>query len=211
MARLPRIFTLALLVSAPLHAESLPYGRFGEIPLHRPAGPPSQLVLLLADAPGSPAAAERAAALNDAGALVSVVDVPRYLAAAGRNKAFCAYPAAELEGLGRFVAGKLALPRLPPPILAGDPDSGALAYAALAQSPPGTFSGLLTVGFCPLYSYPRPLCGGNSLRTDLSWKKNGIRLAPEADLDDPWVALEVPGPACEAGSLQEFAAPVKRA
>src|SRR3954466_11509662 len=112
MACLPRIFTLALLVSAPLHAESLPYRRFGEIPLHRPAGPPSQLVLLLADAPSSPTATERAAALTAAGALVAVVDVPRYLAAAARNKAFCAYPSAELEGLGHFLAGKLALPNL---------------------------------------------------------------------------------------------------
>jgi type IV secretory pathway VirJ component len=211
MAVLPRLLVLALLLAAPLHAESLPFGRFGEIELHRPPGPPSQLVLLLASTPGTEAITKMAASLAASGALVAVVDVPRYLAAAGHNLAFCTYPSADLEGLGRFVAKKLALPNLLPPVLAGDAAGSGLAYAALAQSPPGTFSGLLTVGFCPLYSFPRPLCGGNSLRTDIDWKKNGIRLLPEAGLDDPWVALEVPEPACEAGSLPEFAASIRRA
>ncbi|HEV7519265.1 MAG TPA: AcvB/VirJ family lysyl-phosphatidylglycerol hydrolase, partial [Thermoanaerobaculia bacterium] len=215
MAFLSRLFALALLLAAPLDAESLQFGRFGEIPLHRPAGPPSQLVLLLAGTPGgttgSGVVTKMAGSLASMGALVAVVDIPRYLAAAGHNQAYCSYPSADLEALGRFVVRKLALPNLPPPLLAGDAAGGGLAYAALAQSPPGTFSGLLTVGFCPLYFFPRPLCGGNSLRTDESWKKSGIRLEPEADLEDPWVALAAPGPACEAGSLQEFAAPVKRA
>jgi type IV secretory pathway VirJ component len=209
MAFLTRTLVLALLVAAPLQAESLTYGRFGEIPLFRPAGPPSQLVLLLADSTAQ--IAQRAGTLTAAGALVAGVDVPRYLAAAGANKTFCVYPAADLEGLGRFVAGTLTPASLPPPVLVADGDAGGLAYAALAQSPPGTFSGLLTVGFCPLYTFPRPLCGGNSLRTDWDWKKSGVRLRPESDLDDPWVALAVPGPACEAGSLAEFAAPIQRA
>jgi len=211
MAFLTRTLALVLLASAPLQAESLTYGRFGEIPLYRPAGPPSQLVLLLADASGAFSVAQRAGALTAAGALVAVVDVPRYLAAAGANKAFCVYPSADLEGLGHFVAGTLAPASLPPPVLVADGVAGGLAYAALAQSPPGTFSGLLTVGFCPLYTFPRPLCGGNSLRTDWEWKKSGVHLRPESDLDDPWVALAVPGPACEAGSLAEFATPIQRA
>src|SRR5882724_4411975 len=224
MALLTRILALVLLVlpaSAPLQAESLTYGRFGEIPLYRPAGPPSQLVLLLAS--GASTVPQRAGVLTAAGALVAVVDVPRYLAAAGANKAFSVYPSADLEGLGRFVAGTLAPASLPPPVLVADGDagdtggsggsggSGGLAYAALAQSPPGTFSGLLTVGFCPLYTFPRPLCGGNSLRTDWDWKQSGVRLRPDSDLDDPWVALAVPGSACAAGSLAEFAAPISRA
>src|SRR5262249_25448120 len=100
---------------------------------------------------------------------------------------------------------------LPPLFLAGDAEGGGLAYAAFAQSPPGTFSGLLTAGFCPLYFFPRPLCGGNSLRTDWDWKKPGVHLRPEEDLDSPWVALATPGPACEAGSLQEFASSIHRA
>ncbi|MEA2690888.1 MAG: hypothetical protein QOJ16_275 [Acidobacteriota bacterium] len=211
MALLPRFLTLALLLAAPLNAESLPFGHFGEIPLHRPAGAPSQLVLLLAGAPSAEAVTKMTASFTASGAVVAVVDVPRYLAAAGHNQVYCAYPSADLEELGRSIAKKLALPDLPPPVLAGDATGGGLAYAALAQSPPGTFSGLLTPGFCPLYFFPRPLCGGNSLRTDFDWKKSGIHLRPEADLDDPWVALEVPGPACEAGSLQEFAAPIHRA
>jgi type IV secretory pathway VirJ component len=168
-------------------------------------------VLLLAGAPRAEPVTKMAASLTASGALVAVVDVPRYLAAAGLNKTFCAYPSADLEELGRSIARKLALPNLPPPVLAGDATGGGLAYAALAQSPPGTFSGLLTRGFCPLYFFPRPLCGGNSLRTDFDWKKSGIHLRPEAGLDDPWVALEVPGPACEAGSLPEFAGQIHRA
>jgi type IV secretory pathway VirJ component len=216
MKCLPRLSTLALsalalVAAAPLHAESLEFGRFGAIPIHRPPGTPSQLVLLLAGAPNGAETAKMARSLSSSGAVVAVVNLPRYLAAAAPSQAFCSYPSADLEGLGRFVAKKLTLQNLPLPLLAGDATGGGLAYAALAQSPAGTFSGLLTLGFCPHYDFPRPLCGGNSLRTDWSWKKGGVRLRPESDLEDPWVALEVPGPACEAGSLQEFAAGVKRA
>jgi type IV secretory pathway VirJ component len=210
---LPSLAIFAIAAAFPLHAEnpaSLEYGRFGAIPLHRPAGAPSQLVLLVAGAPNGEETATMARSLTASGALVAVVNLPRYLAAAAPSQAFCSYPSADLEGLGRFIAKKLALPNLPPPILAGDATGGGLAYAALAQSPAGTFSGLLTFGFCPHYDFPRPLCGGNSLRTDWGWKKGGVRLRPEADLDDPWVALDVAAPACEAGSLQEFASGVKR-
>ncbi len=211
MTCLPRLLALAFLAAAPLHAESLEFGRFGAIPIHRPAGTPSQLVLLVSGAPNGAETAEMARSLSSSGAVVAVVNLPRYLAAAAPSQAFCSYPSADLEGLGRFVAKKLTLQNLPAPLLAGDLTGGGLAYAALAQSPAGTFSGLLTLGFCPHYDFPRPLCGGNSLRTDWNWKKGGVRLRPELDLDDPWVALDVPGPACEAGSLQEFAAGVKRA
>jgi type IV secretory pathway VirJ component len=206
-----RLLALALLAPVPLHAESVDVGRFGAISIHRPTGAPSAIVLLLAKEPGAASATRMATALTAQGALVAGVDVPRYLEAAQHNLTFCSYPSADLEELGRALAKKLTLPDLPPPFLAGDAAEGGLAYAALAQSPPGTFSGLLTDGFCPLYNFPRPVCGGNSLRTDWEWKKGGIRLRPEPDLDAPWVALAAPGPACEAGSLQEFAAQVKRA
>src|SRR6185369_10054298 len=95
-----RLVALAFLLAAPLHAESLPFGRFGEIPIHRPAGPPTQLVLLLAGTSGAEAVTKMAGSLASAGALVAIVDVPRYLAAAGHNQAFCSYPSADLEGLG---------------------------------------------------------------------------------------------------------------
>jgi type IV secretory pathway VirJ component len=207
----PRVLALALLAVAPLHAESIAFGRFGALPIHRPSGAPTQLVLLVAGAPHGAETAKMARSLSASGAVVAVVNLPRYLAAAAPSQAFCSYPSADLEGLGRFLTKKLALSNLPPPTLAGDATGGGLAYAALAQSPAGTFSGLLTLGFCPRYDFPRPLCGGNSLRTDWNWKKGGVRLRPEPDLDDPWVALDVPGPACEAGSLQEFATGIKRA
>lgn len=206
-----RLLTLALFATLPLHAESQDFGRFGAVALHRPPGPPSALVLFLAKEPGSAAATRMAAALAAQGALVAVIDLPRYLDAARHNLAYCSYPSADLERLGRSLAKKLDLANLPPPFLAGDTDGSGLAYAAFAQAPPATFSGLLTAGFCPLHFYPRPLCGGNSLRTDWDWKKGGNRLRPEADLDSPWVALAAAGPACEAGSLQEFAAPIHRA
>ncbi|HTQ80987.1 MAG TPA: AcvB/VirJ family lysyl-phosphatidylglycerol hydrolase [Thermoanaerobaculia bacterium] len=213
---LQRVFTcsflaLALTLASPLAAQSIAFGRFGTLPLHRPSGPPRELVLLLAEAPRSPSVTRLAAALSASGAVVAVVNQAKYRAAVGPSQAFCAYPSADLEELGRFLTSRLGLANLPPPILAADRSAGGLAYAALAQSPPGTFSGLLTVGFCPLYSFPRPLCGGNSLRTDWSWQKSGVRLRPESGLGDPWVALETPEPACEAGALKDFASPIKRA
>jgi type IV secretory pathway VirJ component len=196
-------------------AEALQYGRFGTIAVHRPAGPPSQVVLFLSGEAASPETAKMAGELSSWGALVLVADARHYLATTEKSAAVCSYPAADFEALAHFAEQKLALPRYIPPLLVGDGNpavpmtAATLAYATLAQAPPGTFQGAVTVGFCPQIQVQRPFCPGYDLHADRKWTGPGIRLVPATTLGNPWFVL--PGPTCVAGSAKDFAATIPRA
>ena len=134
------------------------------------------------------------------------VDSARYLklAAAARHDSFC--PAWELEFLGQIAQKLVGLPAYTPPWLLGTGGAGAtLAYAALAESPPHTFAGAASAGFCPLLATVKEVCRGDGLR----WEKRpeGYRLLPSRKLEDPWLEL-VPAaaPACPGGGAAGFAA-----
>ncbi len=193
-------------------AEELLYGRFGQFPVYRPAGPPSQVVLLLSGDPAAPEAAKMAGELSSWGALVLVVDARHYLATTEKSAAKCTYPAADFEALAHYAEQKLSLPRYVPPLLVSDgiPTIAAtLAYVTLAQAPPGTFQGAVTAGFCPAIEVHRPFCPGHGLHADRQWAGSGVKLEPASALGSPWLLL--PGPACPAGSARNFAAAIPRA
>jgi type IV secretory pathway VirJ component len=199
-------------VPAAAAAEELLYGRFGQLPVHRPAGPPSQVVLLLSGDPAGPEAAKMAGELSSWGALVLVVDAQHYLATTEKSAAKCTYPAADFEALAHYAEQKLSLPRYVPPLLLADGTAAiatTLAYVTLAQAPPGTFQGAVTAGFCPAIEVHRPFCPGHDLLTDRKWAGSGVKLEPATALEDPWLLL--PGPACPAGNARDFAAAISRA
>src|SRR5262249_54480666 len=89
--------------------------------------------------------------------------------------------------------------------------ASSLAYATLAQSPPNTFSGAITSGFCRLLAAPRRLCPGEALRWDDGYKGPGTMLLPHA-LENPWVVLQrAPLSGCTAGGPAEFVPKVQGA
>jgi type IV secretory pathway VirJ component len=190
-------------------AEALSYGRFGKIAVHRPAGPPSQVVLYLSSDAAGPETAKMAGELASWGAIVLVADARHYLATTEKSAAHCTYPAADFESVAHFAEQKLALPRYIPPLLVGDGALSNLSYATLAQAPPGTFQGAVTIGFCPEIQVRRPFCPGYDLHADRKWQGSGIKLVPATTLENPWIVL--PGPACAAGSARDFAAAVPKA
>jgi type IV secretory pathway VirJ component len=193
-------------------AEVLQYGRFGTIAVHRPAGPPSQVVLFLSGEAAGPETAKMAGELSSWGALVLVADARHYLATTEKSAAVCSYPAADFEALAHFAEQKLALPRYVPPVLVGDGNpaiAATLAYATLAQAPPGTFQGAVTVGFCPQIQVQRPFCPGYDLHADRKWTGPGIHFVPATTLKNSWLLL--PGPTCAAGGAKDFAAAIPSA
>jgi len=130
---------------------------FGKVAIHAPSGPPARVVLLLSGAGGlDPATGDLAAALAAGGALVAAVDTPAYLAArpAGR----CAYPAGDLEELAQRVEKLRGLDAYERPALVGHSRGAALAWAALANGPAGTFAGAVAIGPCPDRPLPVRLC-----------------------------------------------------
>lgn len=185
--------------------QELELGRFGTFRAYSPAGPPTAVALLLSQNPEGPAAAELRDAMTGLGALVVGVDTARYeKATAGR--AGCAYPAADFEALSHFVERKLQLTDYLPPVLVGEGAASALAYATLAQAPPGTFEGAVTRGLCRLPSTPYLLCRGDALDWEARPGGAGYGLKP-SNMTSPWVVLlGRADPQCPAEALAGFVA-----
>ena len=150
---------LASLLAAALAASPVRVAApgFGEVAVHAPSGAPARVVLLASGAGGlDPAVADLAAALAAGGALVVAVDTRAYLSArpAGR----CVYPAGDLEALAQHVEKLQGLASYGRPVVLGHSLGAALAWAAVANGPAGTFSGAVAVAPCPDRPLPVKLC-----------------------------------------------------
>ncbi|WP_244222219.1 AcvB/VirJ family lysyl-phosphatidylglycerol hydrolase [Corallococcus exercitus] len=166
-----------------------PGGRFGHVTVVTPPGAPRTVVLLLADGPadqGRGGALALALASHDA--LVLAVDARAYLHALEQS-ARCAYPAGDLEVLSQGYQQHAELPEYLHPVLVGDGTGAALAYAALAQAPAGTFRGAVSVDFTPELATSVAFCPGAGLVRSRSGKGTRERLAPARALKEPWVLL----------------------
>jgi type IV secretory pathway VirJ component len=212
MARIPALFLLlhGLFSAAAAHAaESFQLGRFGAVPVVRPAGQPSRVALLVSGENGF-GARESALAetLAVSGALVLEVDTSKYLTAGKQHRL---YPAADFEVLSQFGQKELGLPAYRQPVLVGIGAGATLVYAALAEAPPNTFAGAVSVGFCPILPLSRPLSRGRGLSQDRKWPGPGIRLLPFGGIENPWLILDAPEAACAAGPAAAFAKSVPAA
>jgi type IV secretory pathway VirJ component len=199
MARtIPLLFLI--LSAIPTGASTLPQtvqlGRFGAVPVIWPTGEPSQVALLLSNDQAL------AQALAAAGFLVFETDVARYLRLAAGGQTV--YPAADFEALSQSGQQALGLPSYHPPLLVGTDAGAALAYAVLAEAPPRTFAGAVSVGFCPRLPAVK-LRRGNGLQWEKSASDQTLRLRPDPRIEDPWIVLDVPGQACAAGTAADFA------
>jgi type IV secretory pathway VirJ component len=68
--------------------------------------------------------------------------------------------------------------------------SGAtLVYGILAQARPGTFSGGISVGFCPDIELPKMLCQINGLTEKVFVSGKSYLFQPDAKLGNPWIVL----------------------
>ncbi|WP_295549524.1 AcvB/VirJ family lysyl-phosphatidylglycerol hydrolase [uncultured Pseudacidovorax sp.] len=139
---------------------------FKDVPLYRPAGAVQQFVVLLTggDAP-SPRDLRLVQAMTAQGAMV--IAVPglgfyRSLAAVSQQ---CVHGPGALENFARFVQAGEKLPTYIEPILVGTGQAGALAYGLLAQSPADTYTGALSLDFCPRLALPLPMCGDENFRS----------------------------------------------
>jgi type IV secretory pathway VirJ component len=197
--KMARLIPLLLLIlhAIPAHASAAPeaiqLSRFGAVSVVRPAGEPAQVALLLSEDPSL------AQALAEAGFLVFEADAARYFQWAGGQSV---YPAADFEALSQAGQQALGLPAYRAPVLIGTGVGAALAYAVLAEAPPRTFAGAVSLGFCPQLPAVK-LRHGNGLE----WKKEpqGLRLRPDPRIEDPWIVLDVPGQECAAGTAADFA------
>ena len=140
--------------------------------------------------------------LQSEGALVVGIDIRTFLASLERSGA-CAYPAGSLEELSRAAQLRHRLPEYHAPILVGYSSGATLVYAALAQAPPETFRGAISLGFCPDVSLHTPLCRGRGLVSRPMAKGTGRDLDPFKEMGVPWTVLH--------GDIDQVCAPAMAA
>ena len=141
----------------------LSHGRFNQVTVLRPPQEPARIIIWLA---GStiPAAQRQLSAqtLRDDGALVAIVDTQHLVTAIQADADpddLCPFSVGDIENFSRFVQAYYHLPTYRLPILIGDGEGSALAYAIAAQSPEHLLAGLVTDGLCPTTLTPHLICG----------------------------------------------------
>jgi type IV secretory pathway VirJ component len=176
--------------AAPAPARLLPAGSFGTVSVYIPAGTPQSVAIFLSgDGGWNLGVVNMAQALRAKGAVVIGVDVTHYLAAL-RGKSACRLIAGDFENLSHQVQKKIGLKEYHVPVLLGYSSGATVVYAVLVQSPPGTFAGAMSLGFCPDQDFGgAALCPGAGLRYSHG-KKNDLIFEPATTLKQPWIALQ---------------------
>ena len=170
---------------------SIPFGRYGDVTITQPAKAPQHAVILISGRDGwNPTMDHIAAELSAQGALVMGVDGARMLNVIRIRQEKCAYPATDFETMSQTFQKQLGVAAYLPPVLIGMGAGGTLAYAALAQAPPTTFAGAISLGFCPVLPVSKPFCKGNGLDQEAVTGMPGFRFLPAKTLEAPWVVLE---------------------
>jgi type IV secretory pathway VirJ component len=204
--RFPIFFFLLGLLPAVAGAapNSFKFGRFGTVPIVRPAGEPSKVALLFS---GEKGFGEREAAIAKAlaasGALVFEIDTAHYFATAGHGGGRL-FPAVDFEALSQIGQKEWGIQAYQQPILVGTGAGATLIYVALAEAPPDTFAGVVSDGFCPVIPSDRLFRRASGLAWDRKWPGPGILLLPSREIEDPWLLLDTPGAACAGGSSRDF-------
>ncbi|MGC1727844.1 MAG: AcvB/VirJ family lysyl-phosphatidylglycerol hydrolase, partial [Steroidobacteraceae bacterium] len=192
----------------------LPAGRFGTVSVYMPEGQPRSVAIFLSgDGGWELGVLNMAHALRDMGAVVIGIDVRRYLASLGkaarRPGAPCEDVAADLEALSHRVQKEIGVHEYHVPVLVGYSSGATVVYAALVQSPPGTFAGALSLGFCPDQDFAgAALCPGSGLHYSAN-RRRELVLEPDSRLEQPWIAFQgAQDRVCSAHTTEVFAARV---
>lgn len=171
--------------SAAAEIRSIDGGDLGEVKVFVPPGPATGFAFVLSDQDGWTAAMAGAAQrLAETGVIAAGIDTSRYLQSLDRAEGECFYVVGALEDLSRRIQRTLDRGPYQTPILAGNGVGGALAYAALAQSPPATIAGALSIDFTPALPARQPPCPDVDLERLPAG--GGFRLKPAEALEGWW-------------------------
>jgi type IV secretory pathway VirJ component len=191
-------------------------GRFGTVSVYIPQGTPKSVAIFLSgDGGWELGVINMAHALEAMGAVVIGADIRRYLAslesAAARPGAPCQMIAADFEVLSHQVQKQIGMREYHVPVLVGYSSGATVVYGVLVESPPGTFAGALSLGFCADQDFSgAELCPGAGLHYTPN-KQHELVLAPAANLRQPWIALQgQKDEVCSAQAAEQFAALVAK-
>ena len=185
----------AALPAAAATEESFTLEPFGTLTLYHETPRPAHVVLFVSgDGGWKLGVVDMARELAAMDALVVGVNITHYIkTVVGAPEAHleeCFDPAGDFARLGKEVEERLGYPDHKPPILVGYSSGATLVYAALVQAPPRTFSGAVSLGFCPDLIVNMPICKGNGLTWQRDPHLKGVDFLPSRLLEVPWIALQ---------------------
>jgi type IV secretory pathway VirJ component len=159
-------------------------GRLGMVSLLKPERTPDAMVFVFSGLEGWSAAYDGVArTLAGMGAVVVGVDLPQYLRNLAASNDGCHYVIAEIEDMSERLQRDFRFARYQSPILAGIGAGGALAYAALAQSPAATIAGAISVDPTAALGTRVPLCAGAPATAA---EGGGFTYGPQPKLNGWW-------------------------
>jgi len=164
---------------------------FGPVTLyHSTATPPHVAIFISGDGGWNLGVVDMAREIMGMDALVIGVDIRHYMKAATASPEKCFDPGTDFAELGRLVAKRLGYATHVPPVLIGYSSGATLVYAALVQAPPKTYTGALSLGFCPDLIVNHPICKGNGLTWERDKQGKGVDFLPTKSLEEPWIAFQ---------------------
>ncbi len=166
---------VACAFAADVQERSDSFGPFGPLHIYSSSPHPASLTLFISgDGGWNAGVTGMARSLAELDSMVVGIDITHYIRQldAGREK--CVYAAAHLEELSQYVQKKYGFPRYTLPVLVGYSSGATLVYATLAQSPPDTFAGGISMGFCPDLKTSKPLCKGSGTLGGLHDPRRGF-------------------------------------
>jgi type IV secretory pathway VirJ component len=189
---------------------TLTFGRFGTVTVYRHKPHPANVILFVSgDGGWNKGVVDMARQLAGLDALVAGIDIIHYLKQLSASNEPCSYPAADFENLSHFLQQQLGFPQYKVPVLIGYSSGATLVYATLAQSPPGTFLGAISLGFCPDLPLDKHFCRGSGLSMETGPKGKGINFLPCTHLKDPWIALQgTVDQVCDPTATRQFVSQV---
>jgi type IV secretory pathway VirJ component len=205
---------VAAMRAAAAPAEVIPYGRFGDVTVYRPAAPARDMVLFLSgDGGWNLGVVSMAGRLVEQGAIVAGIDIRHYLGQLESAPEKCVSPAVDLENLSHYLQAELGIQQYLQPTLVGYSSGATLVYATLAQAPEGLFKGALSIGFCPDLDLKKPLCKGSGIeataRRNPKGVLQGVDFLPAKRLSGRWISLQgALDQVCPAPLTQRFIASV---
>ncbi|MGE0582893.1 MAG: AcvB/VirJ family lysyl-phosphatidylglycerol hydrolase [Steroidobacteraceae bacterium] len=195
--------------------QSFDMGRFGKVTVYLPDSKPAGVVLFVSgDGGWHLGVVGMAKHMVEEGLIVAGIDVRAYRAAINAPGDECRYYGADFEELSHALQRRLKLEQYHLPVLAGYSSGATLVYAVMVQAPPGTFAGVLSLGFCPDLDLVRRPCRGSGLEYTMQGtaaQPKGLVYRPSATNRTRWIVMQ--GDAdqvCNPQGTREFVAATNR-
>jgi type IV secretory pathway VirJ component len=209
-----RYFLVLLLLTCSVHVYGdervLNFPRFGKLTVYDSEHPQNVVLFLSGEEGWNKGVSEAAKALASQGAMVIGIDIRHYLQQLRISSKGCAYPAADLEDVSKFVQKSYDSAVYKIPYLTGYSAGATLAYVALAQAPSNTFAGAVGMNFCPELKILKSFCKGKGLESVHISQSGTYRFLPAKLLDQPWITLQGSIPAgCHEPSIEKYNAQVR--